>query len=268
MNITFVYCEGPHDVAFISKILRSLDGFSNIRKKVSELPKEIAGIVSSAIKSIDLDKIRVDKPLDVFMPNQIFQRNEDHYYLLYSMGGKNKLQATINNIDTSQYLLGSKIEQVAHLIIVDADYEHLENGGLHATVTYINEQFREFLPSPLEGKASTVKTDKFGYISLYVITDPEGQQGTLEDILEGIIKPVSLVEPADNYCDQVIGSEIIDKISRDPTKRQKAKLTVISQAFHPGSSLAVGIYNEELINTGAINELACVDELKAVLSTI
>lgn len=267
MNITFVYCEGPRDVAFISKILRSLDGFLNIRKKVSELPKEIAGIVSKAIQNIDLDKIRVDKPLDVFMPNQIFQRNEEHYYLLYSMGGKNKLEATRRNIETSQYL-GAIFDQIAHLIIVDADYEHLDNGGLVATVDYINEQFSQFLPSPLEGKVSTVKTDDFGYISLYVITDSEGHNGTLEDILEGIIKPISLVEPADSYCDKVIESEIFDKISNDSTKRQKAKLTVISQAFHPGSSLAVGIYNEELINSEEINNLQCAEELRAVLSTI
>lgn len=267
MNITFVYCEGPHDVAFISKILQSLDGFSNLNKKVSDLPKEIAGIVSQAIKNIDLDKIRVDKPLDIFMPNQIFQCNEDHYYLLYSMGGKNKLQATKKNIEISQHL-APIFDRIAHLIIVDADYEHLENGGLPATVTYINEQFSEFLPSPLHGKASTVETVSFGFLSLYVITDSEGHQGTLEDVLEGIIKPMSLVEPANIYCDKVVESEVINKISNDQTKRQKAKLTVISQAFHPGSSLAVGIYNDKLINAEAINNLQCVDELKAVLSTI
>lgn len=119
-KLSFVYCEGNHDVAFVAKVLRHVGHVAVNSNKVKDLPPVLSGLISKAIKDIEMDNIRVDKPLDIFMPNQVFVDQQSHYLLIYSMGGKTKLAAAKQNIKRSKDL-ARFFTQINHQQLTDID---------------------------------------------------------------------------------------------------------------------------------------------------
>lgn len=260
MKLTFLYCEGPHDVAFIAKLINQLNFSNKDIKIVSELPECIQNIIKQAISNIETESLRIDKPLKAFFPNKVFPLEDNQYVCLFSTGGKEHLQAALENIRKNKLLIGREkstgIASIQHAFILDADYEQFENGqnnlhgGIEGTLNYLSDEIRKVIPefTNFTCNSSWVDTD-FGIIGNYIFTAHNSKEGTVEDLIDDIIKPTQLVQPSDNFCTAIKDfDEARNAKAKDRTKLQKIKLTCITQAFHPGSSLAVGLTNDKIID--------------------
>ncbi|HHF2880472.1 DUF3226 domain-containing protein [Vibrio alginolyticus] len=266
MKLTFLYCEGPHDMAFLAKLIKDLDLTNNEVNTVSDLHETIKNIVLGAIEKIDSESIRIDKPLRVFFPNKVFALKNDHYVCIFSMGGKDNLEAALQNIVTNKLLLKypkvSKVDLLRHAFVLDADYKHLEDGkpnpqgGIINTLSnlsreiqgYVNE-FEEFT------NHANWHDTSFGQIGNFIFYDSTEEEGTLEDLLEQFVKDSAepMLEPSNHFCSSVKTFDIDRKAkAKDKTKQQKIVFTSMTQVFHPGCSLAVGLQNDKVIDSEKI----------------
>lgn len=260
MIITFIYTEGPHDVAFLSKIISAHPGNKNEVKKVSSLPDILKQLIVKALEQVETDKIRIDKPLSVFYPNKVFELEEEHYICIFSTGGKDRLQASFSNIDKSKLLLGRKdhfgIRNINHAFVLDADYVST-NGGIKTTLDNLGAGIRSLIEDfpGFDTSSSWVENDTFGRIGAFVFTDSGKEEGTLEDLLEELVDNTTLSSSSDEFTSKIVefDKECGSK-AKDKTKLQKVKFTSMTQAFHPGSSLAVGLYGDNIVNINKLNE--------------
>lgn len=265
MKLTFLYCEGPHDMAFLAKLIKGLDITDDEIKTVSDLPDAIKNIVTSAIGNLDNDSIRIDKPLRVFFPNKVFALSDNQFVCIFSTGGKDSLQAALKNIKTSKFLIGrvktTGIETVRHAFVLDADYKLLENGadnpqgGIINTLRNLSTEIQGTVTDfvAFSNHATWQKTSH-GQIGNFIFTDASKEEGTLEDLLEHFVKPVELQGPSQTFRDEIITFDTSRKAkTKDKTKQQKIVFTSMTQAFHPGCSLAVGLSEDKIIDKTAIN---------------
>ncbi|EGQ8008368.1 hypothetical protein RGL59_001440 [Vibrio parahaemolyticus] len=256
IRLSFLYCEGLHDVAFLAKIIEVLDLTEGEVKKVKDLPKILESMVESAIKEINTNNIRFGLPLNIFMPNKIYALANNHYVCLFATGGKSSLQAAMSNITKSKRLLEKpdfyKVDAVRHAFILDADYDHMDDGGLTTTLENLSEKIREVVTDfeNFNEKVQWRTTEEHGEIGTFIFTNDSNTEGTLEDLLDSFIKIDELMAPATSYKDSIIEFDRLkSRDVKDIAKQQKIVFTNITQAFHPGSSLAVGLARGNLINT-------------------
>ncbi|HCE3245390.1 TPA: hypothetical protein NG581_002019 [Vibrio parahaemolyticus] len=256
IRLSFLYCEGLHDVAFLAKIIEVLELTEGEVKKVKDLPKILESMVESAIKEINTNNIRFGLPLNIFMPNKIYALANNHYVCLFATGGKSSLQAAMSNITKSKRLLEKpdfyKVDTVRHAFILDADYDHMDDGGLTTTLENLSEKIREVATDfeNFNEKVQWRTTEEHGEIGTFIFTNDSNTEGTLEDLLDSFIKIDELMAPATSYKDSIIEFDRLkSRDVKDIAKQQKIVFTNITQAFHPGSSLAVGLARGNLINT-------------------
>ncbi|EKO5149298.1 DUF3226 domain-containing protein [Vibrio fluvialis] len=255
-KLSFLYCEGLHDVAFLAKLIEVLELTVGEVKKVKDLPEILKKMVEGAVKDISTDNIRFGLPLEVFMPNKIYSLADDHYVCLFATGGKARLNAAMLNVERSSKLLEKskfhKIDRIRHAFILDADYEYMADGGLTTTLNALSDKIREVVPDfvTFDNKVQWRNTERHGDIGTFIFTNDSNTEGTLEDLLDTFINIEELMEPATNFKDSILAFDRIKQTpEKDTAKQQKIIFTNITQAFHPGSSLAVGLARGNLINT-------------------
>jgi len=256
IKLTFLYCEGFHDVAFLAKLIEVLELTEGEVKKIKDLPSLLQRLVEGAVKEIDTNNIRFGSPLSIFMPNKIFELTGNHYVCVFSTGGKTRLQAAMSNVAKSKKLLEKpdfyKVDTVRHAFILDADYEDIDNGGLTQTLIDLSTSIKEVVTDfeDFDQKVQWRQTQEHGDIGTFIFTNDSNTEGTLEDLLDTFINIEGLMEPANDFKESIIEFDRIRETPvKDRAKQQKIVFTNITQAFHPGSSLAVGLAQGNLINT-------------------
>ena len=85
-KIVIALCEGPHDTAFLYRVLRS-DCYKLFSEEINTLPKVVKDFIKNGYKKInDLEALKLDALKNHNIPNKILYK-EDKLVLLYAMGG-------------------------------------------------------------------------------------------------------------------------------------------------------------------------------------
>jgi hypothetical protein len=84
-KITIAFCEGPHDTAFLNRILKT-KCFQNFKGTLNKLPKVIGDFIISKNKNIEYNLLKIDSLKNEFVPYKIMYKKEE-LILLYSLGG-------------------------------------------------------------------------------------------------------------------------------------------------------------------------------------
>jgi hypothetical protein len=87
MNLTIIFCEGPHDAAFLSVILMKLLSFKEYMKSIKDLPFPLTNIKSNLSKKFSDEMILTD------IRNQWFPEiyiNNENLVAVYAIGSKDK----------------------------------------------------------------------------------------------------------------------------------------------------------------------------------
>ena len=188
-NVIICITEGPHDAAFLYKIIKSND-FKSYKKTLKDLPSVISNLLSNprSIANKKIEDLKVDMANRRLYPFNILT-DGSNLILLYPLLGKDNIlirKKLINTIDDLIILndpfaadFTSDIEYTV-LYFWDADKDSIK-----IRINKINEELKSFYDNKVDGNLQNYSFLKINNINFgaYIFTEPQKEFGNLENIL-------------------------------------------------------------------------------------
>jgi len=184
-KIIIAFCEGQHDIAFLSKIL-FVDGFKPYNKKIKEFIEPLNKLFIKKLPNKEIGDKKLGFQSEYMVPSVALYKDENILVLLHNLNGdgkateRNKILSMYQNIQsedddfTNEFNLNFRF-----LYFFDAD-----DKGIETRVDEINSELN--LSDKLEhNKVNVIGADEWG---CYVFHKDENS-GDLEDILLDLMKP-------------------------------------------------------------------------------
>lgn len=205
-KIVFVLCEGPHDVAFLYRILKTI-GFTNYPEKIKNFPPPINKFISEVVKSIAIDEMKLDEIRSRPIPSEVLVSLNNALFLLYSVHGDSKkpVRQEIMKLllawipPDPDAITPPGDNDLSILYFFDADEK-----GIGRRLAQIKQEIAEFLgfsipADDFQHNGSLYKLNNITY-GAYVFARDEGK-GKLEDILLPLMKMGNedIFEKAEEY---------------------------------------------------------------------
>jgi hypothetical protein len=290
-NITILFCEGPHDAAFLYRVLKT-KYYQIYNDTLSNLPKIVGDFIASKNKHLEYNKLKIDALKNDFLPYRILLK-EDNLILIYSLGGdkdgktdeKNKrliiLKHYFNDIlsnvsDSSNYGQAFTSKEIDgncfkynFLFFYDADQNKDEKVN-------IANKYLKSLDLKFSFEHNSIhKEDEYSF-GLYVFSDNE-DKGALEDILLNMMKKDNekIFEEAKKYYDSFFDekrakrlvTEFKDGELKDIRKgsvekdEKKSLISIAGQLQKKGKSNVVVIEDSDYLNLEKIEKEAQLQEI-------
>lgn len=190
-EIVSVFCEGPHDVSFIYKMLKSI-GFKSYEScKIGDLPVPFNKLVINEVKKSGVEKLNIIEVRKGFLPARIMKK-EEKYIFLYSLGGDGKKdvrQLMLTNLiafipnegEIPRLPKGTKLSVI---YLFDADESGVKSrlDSLSKEITYVLKQENDKLSVNFTQNAEIISTYKINF-GVYIFTGKDDNTGSLEGIL-------------------------------------------------------------------------------------
>ncbi|MDM8535489.1 hypothetical protein QUF70_01910 [Desulfobacterales bacterium HSG17] len=257
----FIFCEGPHDVAFCRLIFKYCFNIKTVKWKFSKYPSPLSQIFKQNMKNHAAQDMSLDMAHKFFLPDKtLADEKENQIVLLFNSGGKTKpenpklfLANYLSLIDEAGTLpddidnIEKVINDTKYLFIYDADHEaaptvfqNCKNSFSHIEDThFIKENF-----IPLSENHLFVITENK---AVYIWRNSDTKKGTLEDILIPLFSSHSKekLDNAEKYVDESFEWEInhdqeIMKYA-SIAKRNKAIISSAGQGRKPGRPMSAMI---------------------------
>lgn len=189
-KVILALLEGPHDVAFVYRILKE-NGFVSTKKLIKDLPSPLDKYLSNPRQflSASFENLKVGAVRFSSFPMEVLEKGENTI-LLFPTGGVN--QPEIRKKIISQF---NAIKEVGNEGSADNEKElsisilyflDAENDGLALRLRAIETEIKEAMEAAeLEiafTNASFLKVDDIDF-GVYIFTEPDKETGRLEDIL-------------------------------------------------------------------------------------
>ncbi len=290
-NITILFCEGPHDTAFLYRILktRCYEVYNDI---LDNLPKVIGKFIESKNKSEGYNRLKVDVLKNDFLPYRILFK-ENRLILMYSLGGDkdgatdetNKrlvilkhffddISSQIEIPDNYGQSFTSKTKEgnsfkYNFLFFYDADENKEEKLGI--TNTYLKKLNLDFILN----HNNIHKTEDYSF-GTYIFSDNQNK-GALENILFDIMKTnnETIFKEATQFYDKNfdnsrtkrISTNCINSIPSDKRKggyevdQKKSIIAIAGQLQKKGKSNVVVIEDSDYLTLEKIKENVTLQEI-------
>jgi len=188
-----IFCEGPHDVAFIYRMLKSISYKSYDACKIGQLPSPFNHLIVQEIEKSDIEKLNLIEVRRGFLPAKVLKK-EDKYIFLYSLGGDSKSDARQKMMKDILSFIPEpgEIDRIPEgtsfsvIYLFDAD-----SSGVEARLNALNREVNTILDSKgtinfaENGSFQTIHQIDFG---AYIFTGGDNNTGTLESILLPLMK--------------------------------------------------------------------------------
>ena len=284
MRIVFVLCEGPHDVAFLSRILSSV-GYSNYKEKLNNFPYPLNDWLVAMTKNLTIEEFRVNRVYDelnmVLPRGAMMSEDRDKMILLYSLNGdqRKKERKRIIDVVSSWTSLPeddkefSVSEQIAdngntYGLVVFNDADDL---GIEARLKEIKDEMKSAFPfaDSITSNGKIACVDDKVKVSAYVFAEDGTEYGTLENILLPLMKQgeKQIFDDADSFlekhkdesrlkplvfCKNDSGVIVEDRDKANKYYHIKSLIGVVGQLQFSGSSNVVCIEKADYINLDKI----------------
>ncbi|MEA3227760.1 MAG: DUF3226 domain-containing protein [Campylobacterota bacterium] len=288
-KITISFCEGPHDTAFLYRILKT-KCFESFKGTLDKLPKVVGDFVISKNKMAEYNLLKVDSLKNDFVPYKIMHKDEE-LILLYSLGGDKDATEDENNkrlIILKHFFKNIKINvedkdnhgeafvsennsdtllEYKFLFFYDADEDKDEK------LNIINKYLEKMNISDTLKHNEIKKQDGYS-IGAYIFLN-ENDKGALEDILFDLMKKENEVifDKAEEFLmlkeDARLKrlkieckSQVIEK--RDKKQKintYKSIIGVTGQIQNSGVSNVVTIEHSDYLNLQKLNASMKVQEI-------
>ena len=189
-QIITVLCEGPHDVSFISRILKSTGYKSNEAVKIGNYPKPFSALLTNEAIKTDVEQLNLTELRQNLLPSSVLLKDQN-YVFLYSMGGDSKTAARQRILSELRGLIVEEGEiikdrdndaTIALLYFFDSD-QH----GVASRLAYINDEIKLALPGEVTANLFTNSGERKNVSKLklgaFIFTSTDNNTGKLEDIL-------------------------------------------------------------------------------------
>jgi hypothetical protein len=192
-EIIFVLCEGPHDIAFLYRILKTI-GFESYKKKIGEYPEPIADFIKQSLNDFAIEDTKLDDLGKRPLPSEalMFENKLYLFYITHGDSKKERRRFIVENIlkfkpefiETDNNFRGLEAGDEINYSI--AYFLDANNKGIDSRVRSIKAEISEFTSFKFtdkllnkNGSVFNVKGIRFG---IFVFSD-NGKNGKLEDLL-------------------------------------------------------------------------------------
>lgn len=265
-KICVVFCEGQHDIAFTSRVLKA-HGFNGYDKKIKDFIQPFNNLFEGLLSEKKVSDKKLGFSSDYRIPNVALSK-DNTLVLFHSMGGDGRererkelldLYKTVKGEDdfTSEYRFNYRF-----VYLFDAD-----NIGIERRVQDINLElgFEEIIQN---GKVISNKGHEWG---CYIFHNTE-LKGDLEDLLLDLIgsRERVIVDassnfinenclPQDRTCEYICTPTNQNHKTTSKFKIKKSKISIAGQLQFSGMSNAVFISNTDyLAYDDLTNNVHCV----------
>lgn len=283
MKFIFAFCEGPHDVAFLYKILKS-EGYASHNKKLGEYPSPIDSFLISEATHSSLEEVNIQSATRRLLPAEVMRKTDpERMIFLYALGGDSRkterlrilrfLQDSFAVSDPDALLPGEEHTATA-IYFFDAD-----DAGVQARYNHINQEIAELSDAPVPLLSSQAQiTDVSGLqIGGFVFSDNELETGKLEDTLIPLMRleNETIFEAAQAFLDEHFSDDRCRKLQWRPNAeiqlmqetrsnrrlkydRDKSLIGVVGQLQQSGKGNSPIIRDSDFINLQKLqNDEAC-----------
>lgn len=264
-NIITVLCEGPHDVAFLTKILKSNGYKSNDNKKIGEYPVPYNSLLENEAKKSDINGLNIQELRSVMLPTSTLI-NKNSQLFLYAVGGdtrkdkRQKLLAEINSFiakSEEEYEILPEDTKMTVLYFFDAD-EKGEKVRFDEVVSEIKEIFDDFDDSDFDKKPVSLFEDKLAF-GAYIFKKKGKDKGKLEDILLPLMKNGNdkIFEEAEIFIETHYDAK---RAKGKRFNKEKSVIGTVGQLQKSGSSNVVCIgQTDYLTDEKILADKQCID---------
>lgn len=276
-NVHLMFCEGPHDAAFLNRLLKAQLDFTKIELKLSELPYPISNVIQQSFKTRASDDLRLDLSKKFFLPDYLVTRDRV-LVMIFNYGGSNRkanMSPFLENVftllsapafaGTGQSASSAKF---AYTIFADADAIGLvaARAKISADLAIIGgEAWLNGAWADFEGTKAATQQSAFGLTAAYIWKKWAEDNGTLEDhVLEclagnaGLQQTLQFLDARFSW-DPPAGATAA-QVCASGAKRLKAAFCVEGQREKPGMSLGVVLDQTALLEPQVIAGSAAVQD--------
>jgi len=253
-RIGIVLCEGPHDIAFLSKILKTV-GFSSKSDTtiLSEFPTPMNSYIINELKKSNIEDIKFDQIRNSLIPSTTLVRKQDHIFL-YALGGDSKRLFRMKILNDLLGLIPrpgeitniSEGQQMSLIYFFDAD-----NLGVKDRINQINQEIEE-----ISGIKPISEHSAFGdlnglNVGAFIFTGADNNTGKLEDILLPMMESGNegIFNDASTYVDTHYDDS---RSKKNNYNRDKAKIGIAGQLQKSGMTNAVIISQTDYLTPAKI----------------
>lgn len=241
MDLKIIMVEGPHDGAFISKVMQ-VNGYKTCKKPIGEYsPAFVAKYLSGQYKNAPVDELNLQSVRQqIVFPSYSLLRGEEEMMLIFQMGGdgrddkRKKLVGDIFGFMQSSMTADavSNSGQITFVYEFDADEE-----GVESRLQQVTEEIRQI------DKAFPGITKNGSYVDsagirwgAYIFEDGSGR-GRLEDIILPMMElgNEDIAGYAKDFVDKR-GSFKLFQTVKPTLHPQKARVGVMGQLEKAGSA--------------------------------
>ncbi len=281
----FIFCEGPHDVAFVRMVIEKCMGIPKAKDeqgetvRLDQYPAPLNQILKQSLVKHAAGELSHESAHRFFFPSH-YLRSEAWHIFVFNTGGKDQdgpvkafLKAVVN-VPALIFPGGAKqhLAEKRFLFTFDADHHGVVEKLSEMSRVYARIEDKESskwqLPPLIvgEGQRGAFAEDK----GMYIWADPTGN-GCLEDILMPLFEVhEDLHRKACAAMDDMHLWRVTQlkksQARAERSKRQKAILTTMGQRKKPGASLNVIIDQGGLVSVADLKASPAVRDFMAFLN--
>lgn len=261
-NIILVMCEGPHDVAFLHKILKT-NSFKTAQSiKLGDYPTPMNQFIIEEVKKTNVDELNIQSVRTSLLPGSVLRKGDD-FVFLYALGGDSKKivrQQILKKVITFLPSEG-KIEVIPKtttlnlLYFFDADQK-----GKKGRLKEIQSEIEEIIGEIEIQSEHRFKDYRSLALGCYIFSNEKSDNGKLEDLLIPIMSKSNeaIFKSAQKYFTEHYEESRGKKRGAD---LKKATIGISGQLQKSGSTNTVIISQSDYINTDKIKTSAKCNDI-------
>ncbi len=260
MRAVLVFCEGNHDVAFVTRSLGALAEAQWVSHPIGKLPAPLGtkpnpknpsqaasqSIIARHYQGREMSELGLSDaahaPVPVF--DRVVEIPDDTLYVMMRCGSDRAAKPILRLLDDMQAVMAvvSDLDALAVAFVFDAN-----GAGVGAREASFHRDYAALFAAE-RGQAlrhGQWEKGRLGPVGLFVFHDPNTLTGTLEDVLAPLVREQwpRKWEAAGAYLDA--HAEPTDRVLRSPADRQKARIGVTGQFMFPGGPMTEVVQSRE-----------------------
>lgn len=258
-KVIAVLCEGPHDVAFLTKLLK-LTGLKVCEgTKLKDFPSPMDQILTTEATKANVEELKLSEINYALLPSGVLKNEEDSsFFFLYALGGdsrKDKRNRILSTLMDSVPQKGEVTELISDTKICIAYFLDSDDKGVEKRLNEITQEIRIVLDSGEISITENGQITTFNGLQIggYVFRKDE-DRGKLEDILLPLMQTDNekIFEDAKNYIETHYEVKRVKK--KKNFNEDKAIIGIAGQLQKSGTSNNVIISQTDYITLDKVNE--------------
>lgn len=287
-----IFCEGPHDVAFIQSVFKfKFELKPNDKVRISEIKKPFGPFLSKGLEKHFMDDLSLEMAHKFYLPNLVYE-TANNYILVFNSGGETKvaeIKYLIANFENTYRLIPEEkdFESISYIFTFDCDYkkpvdkiETCKNLLKSVTKRDLRDVFFKDDTTEIWSFENLISYKDLSYAYIgdkvgFFVWSNFGNPGTLEDIYFPLMSQCnqSLIQDTEQFVNGCFASEMQpihpekpDEVSSKRAKRLKTIMSCAGQGKNTGAALASIYKLNTLINESIFSENSMVKEFSDFLS--